>query len=236
MSDIDFFQVLVRWRPGQLSLDEGAERCAATVRALAAVWPDCAVWTLGSSAATAVEATDPDLPRRLVPKLRAARDRKLHADSDSLGDANLTLTPSPFNGVSVALTHDNPEPKVAQLQVKCKGAAAARLADDPDKVRDLLRTLAGVWDATLGYVGLRVLNQYQPFGHDWRPYFGWATWLAKDLATVDADVASATVTETGGGQLIVLHDAPAEIRRESIDDLVAHTRLADGTPLPDVPG
>src|SRR5581483_9891137 len=133
MSDIDFVQVLFRWRPGQLTLDDAADRCAATLRAIAATWEDCAVWTLGSSAATATRADDPELAQRLLPKLRTARDRQLYpAGDDSLGDANLSLMPSPYNSVSVALTHDNPKPSVGQLQIRCKGPAAARLADGPD--------------------------------------------------------------------------------------------------------
>ena len=236
MADIDFFQVLVRWQAGGLSLADGADRYAATMRAVASAWPDCAVWTLGRSAASAVEAADPELPNRLIPRLRAARDRRRYVDSDSLGDADLALMPTPFNSVSVSLTHDNPTPRVGQVQVRFEAAAAARLVEDPDTVRDLLRTLAGVWDAALGFVDLRVLKQYQPFGHDWRPFFGWATWLAKDLATVEPEVASATVTDAGAGQLIVMHDPPTDISRESIDDLVARTRLADGTPLREVPG
>jgi hypothetical protein len=232
MSVIDQFQLLVRWRPDGLRLAEAADRMAQTLRFVAGVWPECAAWRLGS---TAVEVDDPALAQRLLPVLRSGRTSTLYGDSDGLGDADAGFYPAPRQPVAVLLSHDNPKPTLGQVVVRAQDGAAARLTERPDAFPELLRALVVTWGATLAHLAPREPRGFQPFGYDWRPYFGWATYLAKDLASVTGDVAVAVVTETAGGQLIVLHDRPDAIRRESIDALIAHTYLADGTPLRDLP-
>jgi hypothetical protein len=228
------FQVIARWRPGGFTLADAADRMARTLRSVSAVWPEIEAWQMTTSAASAVTVDDPELPQRILPRLKAGRDRR-YRDSDSLGDADASFYPAPYTKVSVQLMHNNPTPTSGQVMVDVEDAPAARLTEDPPAIAELLRTLAETWAATMGFVGLAVLRQYQPYGYSWRPYFGWATWLAKDLAAVDPAVPAAKVTEHAGGQLIVLRDPPDAIRRESIEELVAHTRMAGGTPLADLP-
>ncbi len=239
------WDVRVDWQArSDWTLLDGAQRIAESLRRVHRAFPENADGVRTSaSGKRPYPITDPELAKRLIPRLRRSRNPNMFSDSELFGDAGITLLPARPDGPSfhcqqVATGAGWDE---GEFQVRVKQPAAHALSERPDDVTSLMADLAAVWEARNAWIDMVHVRQEW---NQWKrgcPLYGWATWLHPTYATVDTSGLDIDAREVHGGVLITLRVDPeamdnpdGDTGRAVIQELARRTVLADGRRLIDV--
>jgi len=243
VTDVDdlAWDIWAEWEAsGELTLTAGAERIAACLRLVHALFPaETATFTIGSSAKNVVAVDDPALAERLVPRLKASRNKNIFGkDDDRFGDASILLFPTGPFGLSVHAEQVGIG-ATGRFELHTQGEYAALLATNPDAVATLVGDLAGALDARNAWVDMAHVRQEWNQWSGENPVYGWATWLRPAFATVDTVGLDVDTRPAGDGTLITLRADPVamargEAGRDAIRQLARRTVFADGRLLIDV--
>jgi hypothetical protein len=236
----------VRWQArADWSLADGADRIAGAMRALAAGYPGHFDRVEIGDETAATDVGGEDFIAELVERLRASRNRNLWSPSDDqLGDAAVSLLPSPWEGIGLAFDqvvtgagwHDS------SFQLRLPQARWALFTDDPARVVALIDELATIFEARNAWWDMVHVRQDWNRWHSDCPVYGWATWLHPDWATVDTTGLRVDDRPgSGGGRLLVLPEDPlamadpdGTVGRDTIRELARRTVFTDGRRLIDV--
>src|SRR5947207_11244689 len=158
MSRMDEWEVWVEWQArSDWTVDDGARRVAESMRAVHRSFPDGnGAFKAGVTSKQILSVDDPDLARRVAPKLRPSRNRSLFAGSDLLGDAHLSFSSVGPPGVYMHLSQlaTGRGFSEARLELKMWPVCSPVLAEQPEHVIALMADLAAIWQARNAWIDM----------------------------------------------------------------------------------